>query len=93
MNILRDTDNYEERKSCVRSRCSTARDKRAITRVVSNSSSTARQIAKETRVATSVGNVRRVLKNRERLKRRRLQREPWLEQDHKLCRVQTCLCE
>ena len=76
MNLLRDPDNYGKRKSCQRS---IVWDKRAIT---PNSNSTAREIAENAEVA----NVRGLLKNREHLKRRELQRKPWLKQE--LCRLQ-----
>ena len=69
-NLLKDLDNYGERKNCGRSRCLTARDKRALIRVASNSSSTARQIAKEAGLVTNVGNVSRLLKNCGHLKRK-----------------------
>ena len=63
MNLLKDSDNYGQRKSCGRSQCLTVRDKRVKIRIASNSSSTARQIAEKARVTTIVGNIRRLLKN------------------------------
>ena len=88
VNLLKDSNNYEKRKSCGRSRWLTARDKRALIRVTSNSSSTAREIAKKAGVTTKVGNVRRLLKNYKHLKRRKLQQKSWLKQDRELCRLQ-----
>ena len=72
VNLLEDSDNYGERKSYGRRQCLTAWDKRAITRIASNSSLTARQISEKARIVTT--NVRsvRLLKN-EHLKRRKLQ--------------------
>ena len=72
MNLLKDTDNYGRKKSCGRPQCLTARDKRAIIRVASNSTLSARQIAEEAGVATNVRNVRRLLKNCEHLERTRI---------------------
>ncbi|CAD1475991.1 unnamed protein product, partial [Heterotrigona itama] len=86
-NLLKDPDNYGRRKSCGRPQCLTARDKRAIIRLASNSTLTARQIAEEAGITTNVRNVRRLLKNCEHLERRKLQRKPWSKQ-LKLCRLQ-----
>ena len=84
MNLLKDTDNFGKRKCCGRP---TARDKRAIIRLASNSSIIAKQIAKKAEVATNVRNCEllgrnyKVLKNCEDLKRRKLQQKSWLKQE------------
>ena len=49
--------------------CPTARDKRTVIRIASNSNLIARQIAEKAAVTTNVANVRRLLKNCEHLKR------------------------
>ena len=72
MNLLKDLDNYEQRKSYGRSQCLTVRDKRVKIRIASNSSSIARQIAEKAEI-TTIGNVRRLLKNSEYLQQRKLQ--------------------
>ena len=86
VNILRDLDNYGRKLWAIRLTAVsiiTARDKRAIIRLASNSSIIAKQIG----VATNVRNCERlrrnykVLKNCEHLKRRKLQRKSWLKQE------------
>ena len=90
VNILRDLDNYGRKLWAIRLTAVsiiTARDKRAIIRVASNSSIIAKQIAKKAEVATNVRNCEllgrnyKVLKNCEDLKRRKLQQKSWLKQE------------
>ena len=56
MNLLKDLDNYGKRTNSGRPSCLTARDA-IIIRIASNSSSTARQIAKKAEVTTNIKNV------------------------------------
>lgn len=46
------------------------------------------QVVERAEVTTNVSYVRRFLKSCERLKRRKLQREPRLKQERVLCRLQ-----
>ena len=54
VNLLKDLDNYGERKSCGRPQCLTAQDNRAIIRIASNLSLTMRQIAKKVAVTINI---------------------------------------
>lgn len=86
-NFLKDPENYGKRKRTGRPRATTARERRSILRVASNSALTARQVAVEAGVSTNLRNVQRIIHECRHLKRKKLQRKPLLSDKHKLNRL------
>ena len=64
------------------------REKRAIIRVASNASLTARQIAQACGMKTNIGNVQRVLQQCKHMQRKKLQRKPCLTEARKKARLE-----
>lgn len=85
-NYLKAPEFYGIKKSPGRPHVLTAREKRAILRAASNSSSTARQIAVSAGVKTHARNIRRLLQRSPRIQRKKLQKTPSLSETHKLNR-------
>ncbi|XP_043257971.1 uncharacterized protein LOC122400515 [Colletes gigas] len=85
-NYLKNRGNYGKKHPGGRPKAATERQRRAILRVASNSSLTARQIAAEAGVHTNIRNVQRIIKQAKHLKRRKLQKKPPLTNRHKAAR-------
>lgn len=86
-NFLRDPDNYAIPKGQGRPKAVSTRDRRAILRVASHSSATARAIATEAGVHTHVRNVQRILKQSPTIKRKKMLKKPPLSIRHKQARL------
>lgn len=82
-NFLNSPDNYGRKKSPGRPPALTKRQKRAILRIASNTTLTARQIAQRAGVQTNIKNVRRVLQAAPQIKRKKMKRIPPLSMSHK----------
>jgi transposase len=87
-NYLKDPDKYRKKHGGGRPRAISARDRRALLRVASNSAMTARQIATEAGVTTHIRNVQRVLKAAPNLQLRKLRCKPVLTEKHKAARFE-----
>ena len=89
-NLLKDPENYGKKTSSGHPQSLSARDKRAILRAASNSKMTARQLSQLAHcvgIDTNVKDVRRVLKKCKHLVRKKLQKKPWLNEQHKTNRL------
>jgi transposase len=86
INLLRNPQTYGKKKRPGRPTALTVREKRAILRVASNASLTARQIAEACGIKTNIRNVQRVLQQCKHLQRKKLQRKPPLTEAHKKIR-------
>lgn len=86
-NLLKDPSNYGKKKSCGRPPVLSEQDKRAILRIASNSTLTAREIAHRAGVTADVRSVRRVLQRSKHLQRLKLKQKPPLTTEHKKHRL------
>ena len=83
INFLADPDAYGKRKSTGRPRAISKRQERHLLRLVSNSTRTAAEIAREAGISASARTVRRVIQAAPHLKRKKLKKCPPLTNDHK----------
>lgn len=83
LNFLKSPESYGTKKSPGRPPALTTREKRAILRVASNSTLTARQIAARAGVVTNLKNVQRVIRAAPHIKRKKMKGIPPLSSAHK----------
>lgn len=83
LNFLKSPESYGTKKSHGRPPALTTRQKRAILRVASNSSLTARQIAARAGVVTNLKNVQRIIRAVPHIKRKKMKGMPPLSMAHK----------
>ncbi|CAK9820248.1 Transposable element Tc3 transposase [Anthophora plagiata] len=86
LSYLKSRENYGKKHPGEHPKATTERQQRAILRVASNSSLTARQIVAEAGVHTNIRNVQRIIKRAKHLQRRKLQKKPPLTNRHKAAR-------